>query len=139
MKKNTFIFGVVSSFLLLIGVGLKIQHWPGGGIVMTIAVALFAFGYSVLLLLDKNAFAKNNFQKFVNATSMVAMMLIIIAFLFKAQHWPGAGQGIILGHLLLLIMIPLLFLQASKESDPVKKLNFHNVCCTHCFFILYLA
>ena len=127
MKKSTFIIGVVSSFLMLIGVAFKTQHWPGSGIVMTIAAALFAFGYAVLLLLDKNAVAQNNFQKTVNVMTMVTMMIIMVSFLFKAQHWPGAGVGIFVGHLLLLIMIPLLFMQGSKESDPVKKLNLNNI------------
>jgi hypothetical protein len=79
------------------------------------------------LLLDKNAVAQNNYQKFVNVMTMVTMMIIMVAFLFKAQHWAGASIGIIVGHLLLLVMIPVLFIHASKESDPVKKLNFNNI------------
>ena len=126
MKKSTFIIGVVSSFLLLVGVAMKFEHWPGAAIVMTLAVVLFAFGYSVLLMIDKNVFAQNSLQKTVNLMTMLSMTIIMIAFLFKFQHWPGARIGIYAGHLLLLVMIPILFMHASKETDSVKKLNFNN-------------
>jgi hypothetical protein len=126
MKKSTFIIGVVSSFLLLVGVAMKFEHWPGAGIIIILAAILFAFGYSVLLMIDKNVFAQNSFQKTVNLMTMITMTIIIIAFIFKAQHWAGARIGLYAGHLLLLAMIPILFLHASKESDPVKKLNFNN-------------
>ena len=126
MKKSTFIIGVISSFLFLFGVAMKFEHWPGAGIVITLAAVLFAFGYSVLLMIDKNVFAQNSFQKLVNLMTMISMTIIMIAFVFKAQHWPGARIGIYAGHLLLLAMIPILFLHASKESDPAKKLNFNN-------------
>ncbi|MCX6327538.1 MAG: hypothetical protein NT144_12950 [Bacteroidia bacterium] len=126
MKKSTFILGVISTFLVLIGGAFKIQHWPGAGICLTLGVVLFAFVYSIMLMIDKNALAQNSFQKFVNVITMVAMMLIPVSFLFKAQHWPGAGIGIFIGNFILLAMIPILFAHGSKESDPVKKLNFNN-------------
>jgi hypothetical protein len=126
MKKSTFIIGVISSFLVLIGVAMKFQHWPGAGVVITVGAALFAFGYSIMLLIDKNALQPNDFQKIVNIMTMIAMLVIMIAFVFKFQHWPGARIGIYAGHILLLALIPTLFMHALKESDPVKKLNFNN-------------
>ncbi len=126
MKKSTFIIGVISSFLFLIGVGMKFEHWPGASVVITVAAVLFVFGYSILLMIDKNALSSDEFQKFVNLMTMVAMMVIMIAFVFKFQHWPGARYGLYTGHLVLLILIPTLFMHASKESDPLKKLNFNN-------------
>lgn len=126
MKKRTLIVGVVSSFLLLIGILMKTQHWPGANVVIAVAAALFALGYSILLLRDKNAIAQNNNQKTVNIMTMVLMSVIMICFLFKAMHWPGAGIAGFIGNVLLLIMIPILFIHGSKETDPVKKLNFYN-------------
>lgn len=127
MKKSTLLIGVIASFLLLIGVFFRILHWPGGGTIMTCAAAIFAFGYAIMLYIDKSALAQNSFQRFVNIMTMLAMIIIMLSFLFKVQHWPFSGEGIFISHLLLLVMIPVLFLQASKESDPVKKLNFNNI------------
>ena len=127
MKKSTFIIGVISAFLILIGVAFKSQHWPGAGQALTLGAAAFVLGYSILLLIDKNKIAQNSFQKTVNVLTMATMMIVMTSFLFKVQHWQGANIGIYVGHLMLLIMIPVLFMQASRETDPVKKLNFNNI------------
>jgi len=127
MKKSTLITGVVSAFLILIGVAFKSQHWPGAGVAVTLGAALFALGYSVMLLIEKNKIARYSYQKFVNLMTCLTMFIIMTAFLFKIQHWPGAGIGIYLGHLMLLVMIPILFLHASREKDPEKKLNLNNI------------
>jgi hypothetical protein len=126
MKKSTFIIGVISSFLILLSVAMKIQHWAGARSVLIAGTILFAFGYSILLLIDKNAVAQNQFQKFVNVMTMVGMMFITITFVLKVNHWPGARVGMYLSHILLLAMIPVLFAQGSKESDAVKKMNINN-------------
>jgi len=126
MKKSTFIIGIVSAFLILLGVGFKSQHWAGAGVMLTLGAVLFALGYSVLLWIDKNKIAQSSYQKFVNLMTMLTMLIIMAGFLFKIQHWPGAGVGIYAGHILLLLMIPILFVQASRETDPVKKLNFNH-------------
>jgi len=143
MKKSTFIVGVISSLLILIGVIFKIQHWAGAGVAITLGAVFIAICYSILLLIDKNAIAQNGYQKFVNYMSMLTLLILTLAFLFKAMHWPGAGIGIWVGHIMMLIMIPVLFIQASRETDPVKKLNFNNIAILFmavtavCFYILW--
>ena len=120
------ILGVISSLLFLLGIALKIHHWPGAGIALTLSVVIFALAYSPLLMIDRNNLTQNSFQKLTNLAGMIAMSVIAISFLFKAMHWPGAGVGVIIGNLILIILIPLLFIHASKESEPVKRLNFYN-------------
>ncbi|MGD0340969.1 MAG: hypothetical protein ABSA76_04595 [Bacteroidales bacterium] len=126
MKKSTFLCGLISAFLILIGTFMRIQHWPGAGVVITLSIALFAIGYAVLLLLDKNKLAQNSYQKFVNVMTLVTMIVVAVSFLFKVQHWPGAGVLIYIAHLALIAMILVLFVQGSKETDLVKKLNINN-------------
>jgi hypothetical protein len=127
MKKGTFIAGFASSLLLIIGILMKTLHWPGAGVVMTVAVATFAFGYAVLLCLDKNKFAQNSTDKLANIMSMVTMIGVAVPFLFKAMHWPGAGILIYVAHFVLLAMIAVLFVQGSKEADPFKKLHYNDM------------
>jgi uncharacterized membrane protein YfcA len=126
MKTRTLTFGVICSVLIFLGVTLKIQHWPGAGILITLFGTLFAFFYAVMLLIDKNKVAHNGYQKLVNFLTALTMMIVAIAFVFKAQHWAGAGIGIFAGHFCLLAMIPVLYIQAYKEDDPIKKLNAYN-------------
>ena len=127
MKKSTYVVGVASSILFFIGAVFKIMHWPLAGVLLTLSVLLFALGYAVLLLCDKNKIAQNSYQKFVNWMTAAVMIIVSISFLFKAQHWTGAGILIYVAHAVLIIMIPVLLVQGSKESDPVKKLNINNI------------
>ncbi len=126
MKKITLSMGIISSFLVLIGVAIKFMHWPGAGILLTIGCVLFALVYAPLLYINKSKIAITKYQKFVNIMALLAMMLIVTGFLFKIQHWPGAGIGLVAGNCLLLILIPVLFIHGSKETDVVKKMNFFN-------------
>ena len=90
MNKSTFLTGVVSTVLLFIAVLMKSLHWPGTGLILTVAVAAFAFGYSILLFLDKNKGAQNGTDKLANVMAMLTMIIVSVSFLFKAMHWPGA-------------------------------------------------
>jgi hypothetical protein len=126
MKKSTFFIGVTSCILFALGIFFKIQHWPGGSTLLVAGAALFALCYSVMLWIDKNALTKNDYQKSVNLFTMLAMTIIMICFVIKAMHWPHAGIAIFIGHFILLALIPVLFIQGSKETDPVKKLNFNH-------------
>jgi hypothetical protein len=126
MKKITLSLGAVASCLLLIGILMKSLHWPGAAIIITVSVVLFAAFYSPLLLIDKNKFAQSGIQRFTNWCIMAAMSIISVAFLFKTLHWPGAGIGIYVGHIILLILIPIMYYRAANEKDEVKKLNFYN-------------
>ncbi len=126
MKKATLTLGVVSSMIFVIGVLLKWQHWPGAGPALILSILIFAFGYSPLLLIDRNRVAQNSNQKMINMASLIAMIIISISFLFKVQHWPGAGVGVIVGNLTLSVLVLLLFYRASKESEPVLRMNSFN-------------
>lgn len=112
--------------LVFVGAIFKVMHWPGAGPCLVFGGGLFALCYSPLLFLDKNKLSKTVFEKFVNVKIALLMTIIMLGFLFKAMHWPGANIGLFIGHLLLLILIPVLFIRGIKENDPVKKMNFKN-------------
>jgi hypothetical protein len=125
MKKITLISGVVSSAIVLIGSTFKVLHWPGAGVALTIGISLFAV-YALLLFLDKQENAKSTMHKVSNIFVMFAMILISLGFLFKMMHWPGAGVMIYVSNVTLLALVPMSFIKASQETEPVKKLNFYN-------------
>ena len=126
MKKSTLITGYLTAFVFLIGVIFKVQHWPGAGMMITFGCIIFSFGYGLPLFFEKNKYASNSYQKFFNFWILLLILLIPSGFLFKVQHWPGAGMMIYIGNILLLIGIPLIIFNAIKSIDPLKKFNFHN-------------
>jgi hypothetical protein len=145
MKKITLLTGIIASIIILIGVIMKFLHWPGASIALVIGCSLFAILYAPLLFVEKNKVAKNGFQKFVNFIILLAMVTIVIGFLFKAMHWPGAGFGVHIGHVVLLVLIPLLFMKAKKEEEPIKQMNFYNeaiitvILMAFSFFVLHMT
>ena len=126
MKKITFLTGVISTILLLIGIFFKVQHWPLSGVLMTVSLVSFALGYAVLLFMDKSKTAQTGIDKFANVMVMLTMIIVSISFLFKIMHWPGAGIGIFVAHFILIVMIIVLYIQGSKQTDPVNKLHIDS-------------
>ncbi len=126
MKKATLILGVISSLVFVLGVLFKWQHWPGAGVALLVSILLFAFGYTPLLMADRGRFAQDSHQKLINIASMIAMFIIAISFLFKVQHWPGAGIAVIIGNFTLIVLVPLLFYRASKETEEKVRMNSYN-------------
>ena len=126
MKKVTWIIGLISTLLVFIGVIFKIMHWPGANVCLVFGGGLFAVLYSPLLFLDKSKVVKTGLDKYVNVNVMLVMSIVMISFIFKSLHWPGAGIGIYVGNILLIVLIPVLIIRAVKETDAAKKLNFSN-------------
>jgi O-antigen/teichoic acid export membrane protein len=126
MKKATLTLGLISSLVFVIGVLLKWQHLPGAGIALMLSILLFVAGYSPLLFKERIHFAQGSHQKMINLASLITMVIIAVSFLFKVLHWPGAGIGVAVGNLTLILLVPLLFYRASKESDQKVKLNSYN-------------
>ncbi len=82
--------------------------------------------YALLLYRDKQEFATTSLHKVSNVFVLIAMLLISAGFIYKMQHWPGAGVLIYISIIALFALIPVSFIKASKETEPVKKLNFFN-------------
>lgn len=126
MKQTTKLFGIISSLLILVGVIFKTQHWPGAGVILMLGIVAFAAIYAILLFIDRQKSLKSSIAKTSNLFVLLAMVLISLGFLFKMQHWPGAGVIIYVSNVALLALIPIKYLQAAKEKDKVKSTNFYN-------------
>ncbi|MDX9768967.1 MAG: hypothetical protein RBT19_01290 [Tenuifilaceae bacterium] len=126
MKQTTKLFGIISSLLILVGVIFKTQHWPGAGVILMLGIVAFAAIYAILLFIDRQKSLKSSIAKTSNLFVLLAMVLISVGFLFKMQHWPGAGVIIYVSNVALLALIPIKYLQAAKEKDKVKSTNFYN-------------
>lgn len=126
MKQTTKLFGIISSLLILVGVIFKTQHWPGAGVILMLGIVAFAAIYAILVFIDRQKSLKTSIAKTSNLFVLLAMVLISVGFLFKMQHWPGAGVIIYVSNVALLALIPIKYLQAAKEKDKVKSTNFYN-------------
>ena len=126
MKKFSYISGMASVFLVLLGVNFKIQHWPGAGIMITLGIFCLVFVFLPVALVNsyKNVGNRKNLALYV--VSYLTILVVMLGALFKIQHWPGAGYLIVLGlPFPFLIFLPVyLFVTSRMEQFELNKTVF---------------
>jgi len=123
MKTVMKIFGVIAPALMSFGVLFKIQHWPGGSILLALGFLFLCFFFlpsSVYVLYTENKSSKKHLLMYLSG--LFSSVIFLFGILFKVQHWPGASILITSGLLLLgLLFLPSLVF--SKISDDKKEGN----------------
>lgn len=118
MKKTMKTIGLVSLALVTIGALFKIQHWPGAGILLTLGFFILGavFMPSALWVMKKESKLKG--PVFIYIISLIGSLPFIFGFLFKIQHWPGAGILLTLGFSILAgILLPALLITKLLDKD----------------------
>jgi hypothetical protein len=120
MKNINKTLGVISVIVLIIGIIFKKSHWPGASVIMSVsALALFVFFITYLFIGIKAL--STGIEKASGISAGVAMCLALAAFLFKVQHWPGAGVLIFVSLLALIVTGIILIIDSIMESDQAKQ------------------
>jgi GldL N-terminal domain len=89
MKRIIYISGLISAIVLTTGTSFKIEHWPGAGILLTIAIIFFALFFVPAALMNNYKQEKKNAYLYVSI--FITLLISFSAALFKIMHWPGAG------------------------------------------------
>jgi len=133
MIKMIKIGALVAGILLTSGIIFKSQHLMGANVIFMAGVAA---GVLTAILMISSFVGKltSGLEKFNIIFSSLAIAVILLAFLFKIMHWPGAAKliwaadiGIVLSGILFLI-------DGIREKDPVKSI----LKILAMFFILFL-
>jgi len=118
MKNTMKISGIIGTILFGVATLLKIQHWAGAGIGMTLGglTLTLVFLPSALVVLWKETRNKKRIFLFISA--FIAGACFIIGTLFKIQHWPGAGYILIASVATgLLFFVPALITVIMKNQE----------------------
>jgi len=98
MKRLELILGAV----VVVALFFKVLHWPGGSLMLTIALTGLAsiymfWGFALLNnVSDDKAFSKSAYsgisttQIVVSIIAGLGLSAVCMGILFKMQHWPGA-------------------------------------------------
>jgi hypothetical protein len=109
--------GWISALLISLGTLFKLMHWPGASAMLTLGIVTFCLFYLPLWLLN----APKKGQKIILGFQFIVLLMCGAAFLFKTQHWPGAGVlfnlwiGLSL-YILLPVSLVLLFASGNKTT-----------------------
>lgn len=135
MKNKIYLFGIFSVILISFGAYFKVQHWPGGNILLMGSYLILSFIFVPFALYSSFKAEENRHFKILYIVTGFVTAFIFIGSLFKIMHWPGSG-------ILMFIAIPLpfvvllpMFLYFNRKDKEVNYRNFMPVM----FFFAYFA
>ena len=130
MKQKLYTLGLATLIIVFVGGIFKINHFPGAGIMLTIGMLMMIYVFLPLALWSNYKAEGNRKNLVLYIVTWMTCLVVFGSMLFKIQHWPGAGN-------LLMIAIPLpyvvflpVFLAVTGKN---KNFNIYNT-----VFVLFL-
>lgn len=125
MKKTVSILGLIGAILIAVGAIFKTMHWPGAGIIITLGALALAI-YSFFYMYERLQESSGGIEKAYIAFFGIFGILMSLSFLFKIQHWSGAGILIYGFFTAYVILVILSILRAVNEKDKDLKYKYTN-------------
>jgi CDP-diglyceride synthetase len=132
----------ILAILFIISILFKLLYWPGGSILMILALlplALIYFPLGFYFINEKNVFKKELLKSIFFGW---LLSTIPIGVLFKCMHWQGASFMLIIGSItgFFLLIYSFILKQNSEENSLVfhNKLFLRTLILFGLSFLLYL-
>jgi hypothetical protein len=132
MKNKNYILGLITTGILFGGILYKVQHWPGAAILLTVGTFMTVFVFLPLALRDNYKAYGNKENRSLYIVTWLTCFVVFTSMLFKIQHWPGAGYGLLISLLFPYVVFLPVFLVVTSRN---KNFNIHNTV----FVLLLLA
>lgn len=135
MKNSHYIFGIIVLNIIFLADIFKLSHLAGAGVLISLGLASLIFVFLPISYFKLVKATEDKLLKRVYLAAFITFFIDLLGFLFKIQHWPGAG-------LLITIGIPLpfiLFLPGYIHFHNVRKLKVDRNFFGILIFMLYLA
>ena len=121
MKNFTYIFGLTSALLTIIGAFFKKMHWPGASILITVGIVLVVLVFLPLYFISNHKEQVEKKNPIYAIVGYFTITLLLAGALFKIMHWPGAGRMLQVGTGFLVIgFIPLYVVNVFQKSGSKK-------------------
>ncbi|MDF1561143.1 MAG: hypothetical protein P1P83_13205 [Bacteroidales bacterium] len=112
-----YITAFIAAMLFIAGVVFKIQHWPGSGIVLSLALASGTLLFLPALLAAKLKNQDNRSKRMVYILGALGMTAYMAGLLFKIQHWPLATLLLSVGLALIFFVVLPWYTRLTWKSD----------------------
>jgi len=121
MKNFTYLFGLSSALVTIIGSLFKKMHWPGAGILITVGLVLIVLVFLPLYFITSHKEQVEKKNPIYAIVGYLTLALLLAGAVFKIMHWPGAGKLIYASIGFLLIgFVPLYVVNAFQRSGKEK-------------------
>ena len=95
MKQKIYILGLVTIAVIVIGALLKTNHWPGGGQLLILGIAMLVLAFLPLALRNHYKTEGNSNNRALYIVTWLTCFVVFGGMLFKVMHWPGAGKALL--------------------------------------------
>jgi hypothetical protein len=123
MKQKIYVFGLLTTLVIVTGTVFKVNHFPGAGVLLTLGILTFELFFIPAALLSNYRSGDNKQKLPLYIVTWVTCIVIFTSMLFKVQHWPSAG-------LLLTIALPfpyIVFLPVFLYiTSKIKNFSIYN-------------
>lgn len=121
MKNFTYIFGLSSALLTILGAFFKKMHWPGASILLTVGIVLIVLVFLPLYFITNQREQVEKKNPVYAIVGYLTIALLLAGALFKIMHWPGSALVLQLGMGFLVIgFIPLYVVNVFQRSGSEK-------------------
>lgn len=119
-----FISAFFAGFFFIAGTLFKVQHWPGSGLILTLA-ALFGILFFVpALLADKLRDTEKKAKRPVYILGATGVVFYLAGMLFKIMHWPLATLFMVIGLVFLCMLAFPWFTWITWKEDTYVNSHF---------------
>ena len=114
----TYLTAFVCGVCFMIGVLIKILHWPEGNLLFFLGIALINFLLIPMIMIRTKQLSINKPLLF---TGLISLMVFLTGLIFKIQHWPGASNLLGLGSIaLVFVFIPMYYQKEIKKAEKIR-------------------
>ncbi len=96
MKQKIYILGLITTAIVIVGALLKINHWPGGGQLLILGIAILVLAFLPLALRNHYRTEGNSKNLALYIVTWLTCFVVFGGMLFKIMHWPGAGMALMI-------------------------------------------
>jgi len=117
MKRTMKISGIIGLSAIVVSSLLKIMHWPGAGILLTIGFATLLLAYlpALSLTLKKEKILKRKMQ--LSYFGIITAFVLLLSFLFGLMHWPYGDYIKFISWILMLVFLIMLYNNVMKSEE----------------------
>lgn len=121
MKKSTYVLGVISTILIVLGSVLKMFHLPGASIALLVGAVLVAFGFLPLFFYTSYKENEGKTSFVLPLGAFLSIALLVAGALFKILHWPFAREILVVGSIILLVgFLPAYLVSVFRKSKETR-------------------
>jgi hypothetical protein len=132
MKQKIYILGIITAIIICTGIVLKVNHWPGAGILITAGTLMLVLVFLPVALINNYKAVGNTQNRVLFIVTYITCFVVFTGMLFKVQHWPNAGIALFIAlPFPYIVFLPVFLVVTSKN----KNFNIYNTV----FVLLLLA